>query len=162
MWWRGDLLAVFFLLAFAYVATFRLLHVPPSDVLVVDERTGAPDMSLMRPADVGSALMLASSGAVLQRVGDHVLVVTHGLADMHERFKNLMMWRSPYMTMRYLGWLFLFFLLSFHITTWMIVRLPGALLGVAVFIVAPMIEHGYWSTLLELMSEVTGLSLIHI
>lgn len=156
VWWRGDLLAVFFLLAFAYVATFRLLHVPPSDVLVVDERTGAPDMSLMRPADVGSALMLASSGAVLQRVGDHVLVVTHGLADMHERFKNLMMWRSPYMTMRYLGWLFLFFLLSFHITTWMIVRLPGALLGVAVFIVAPMIEHGYWSTLLELMSEVTG------
>ena len=102
--------------------------------------------------------MLAPSHETLQQVGDQVLVVAHGLADVQERVKNLMMWRNPIMTMRYLGWLILFGLLSVQATTWMMMRLPGALIFVLLFILAPMIEYGHWHRTLELLCGITGVS----
>lgn len=159
VWWRGDLLAVFFLAACLYVATFRIWQVPGSEQDNEASRaTGAPS-SLTRPGtDSQSLLLLAPSHETLQQVGDQVLVVAHGLADVQERVKNLMMWRNPIMTLRYLGWLILFGLLSVQATTWMLMRLPGALIFVLLFILAPMIEYGHWRRTLELLCGITGVS----
>lgn len=159
VWWRGDLLAVFFLAACLYVATFRIWQLPGSEQDNEASRaTGAPT-SLTRPGtDSQSLLMLAPSHETLQQVGDQVLVVAHGLADVQERVKNLMMWRNPIMTLRYLGWLILFGLLSVQATTWMLMRLPGALIFVLLFILAPMIEYGHWRRTLELLCGITGVS----
>lgn len=160
VWWRGDLLAVFFLAAFLYVATFRVWQLPPtapgqSDATGMTRSTS--QQSLMRRTTDGmNMLTMAPSRETLQQVGDQVLVVTHGLADMHERVKNLMLWRSPLLTLRYLGWLLLLGLISMHITTWMLMRLPGLLVGLLVFVVAPLIEYGYWRNMVELLSETTG------
>ena len=159
VWWRGDLLAVFFLAACLYVATFRIWQVPGSEQDNEASRaTGAPS-SLTRPGtDSQSLLLLAPSHETLQQVGDQVLVVAHGLADVQERVKNLMMWRNPIMTLRYLGWLILFGLLSVQATTWMLMRLPGALIFVLLFILAPMIEYGHWRRTLELLCGITCVS----
>ena len=159
VWWRGDLLAVFFLAACLYVATFRIWQVPGSEQVGEASRATSAPSSLTRPGtDSQSLLMLAPSHETLQQVGDQVLVVAHGLADVQERVKNLMMWRNPIMTMRYLGWLILFGLLSVQATTWMMMRLPGALIFVLLFILAPMIEYGHWHRTLELLCGITGVS----
>ena len=159
VWWRGDLLAVFFLAACLYVATFRIWQVPGSEQVGEASRATSAPSSLTRPGtDSQSLLLLAPSHETLQQVGDQVLVVAHGLADVQERVKNLMMWRNPIMTMRYLGWLILFGLLSVQATTWMMMRLPGALIFVLLFILAPMIEYGHWHRTLELLCGITGVS----
>lgn len=159
VWWRGDLLAVFFLAAFLYVATFRIWQVPGNEQNSEAPGTKSTPSSLTRRGtDSLSLVMLAPSHETLQQVGDQVLVVAHGLADVQERVKNLMMWRKPIMTLRYLGWLILFGLLSVQATTWMLMRLPGALIFVLLFILAPMIEYGHWHRILQLLCGITGAS----
>ncbi|WFD21908.1 hypothetical protein MEQU1_000567 [Malassezia equina] len=154
VWWRGDLLAVGFLLAFLYVATFRLWLIPPE----ADEvrRDVAPSGAVLRQGETLGLITMTPSREMLQQVSDHVLVVSHGLADVQERVKNLLLWRSPMVTMRYLGWLLLLSLLSMQVTSWMLLRLPGALLFVIVFILAPLVEYGHWHKLVELLCDVTG------
>lgn len=168
VWWRGDLLAIFFLLTFLYVATFRWLHLPAEETLVPDENEpsvpGAPGLkrtlsnkSMMKRThrlDLAATQPLTvASSALFQQVGDQVLVYTHSLADVHERMKNLAMWRNPIATLRYLGWLLLMVLLSAHVTTWMMVKLPGALVFLCVFIVAPMLEYGYWTKFWDMLND---------
>ena len=159
VWWRGDLLAVFFLAAFLYVATFRIWQEPGSEQNSEASRNKGVSSSLTwLNTDSQPLLVLAPSHETLQQVGDQVLVVAHGLADVQERVKNLMMWRNPIMTLRYLGWLILFGLLSAQVTTWMLMRLPGALIFVLLFILAPMIEYGHWYRILQLLCGITGAS----
>lgn len=177
IWWRGDLLAVFFLAAFLYVATFRIWQMP---AMGGEQERSAASMpasantstqagaSFSHPSESSAQAItrrgtealglvtLAPSRETLQQVGDQVLVVAHGLADMHERLKNLMLWRSPLITLRYLGWLLLFALLSMQATTWMLMRLPGALVFVLLFILAPIVEYGHLHRLLHVLSELSG------
>ncbi|WFD25629.1 hypothetical protein MNAN1_000592 [Malassezia nana] len=154
VWWRGDLLAVAFLFAFVYVATFRFWQQPATE----QTAQGAPSTAVLRHSEALGLVAMRPSREMMQQVSDQVLVVTHGLADMHERMKNLLLWRSPMMTLRYLGWLLLLGLLSMQVTSWMLLRLPGALLFVLVFIVAPLIEHGHWHKFVELLCDITGLA----
>ncbi|WFD29260.1 hypothetical protein MSPP1_000267 [Malassezia sp. CBS 17886] len=171
VWWRGDLLAVLFLCIFLYGATFRLLHMPSEEVLSGDaaraESSGGgrlkrtpSTMSLTRrravPGTVAAPLAGGAALPLLQQVGDQILVLTHSLADMHERMKNLAMWRSPYATLQYLGWSFILVLVSAHVTTWMMVKLPGFFVFVLLFIVAPMIEYGHWHRVVGTISDVTA------
>ena len=153
VWWRGDLLAVGFLLAVLYVATFRLwLTAPAAD----ESREPAPPSALLRHGVSLGLVTTTPSREMLQQVSDQVLVVTHGLADVQERMKNLLLWRSPMVTLRYLGWLLLLSLLSMQATSWMLLRVPGALLFLLVFVLAPLIEYGHWYKLVELLCDVTG------
>lgn len=162
VWWRGDLLAIFFLLTFLYIATFRWLHLPAEETF--EPQVGASGLqrklsnkSLMRRTHrldlVATQPLSVSSSLMLQQIGDQILIYTHGLADMQERMKNLAMWRSPLVTLRYLGWLLLLVILSAHITTWMMVKLPGALVFLCVFVVAPMIEYGYWTKVWDMFND---------
>lgn len=168
VWWRGDLLAIFFLLTFLYIATFRWLHLPAEETLIPDENepsvSRAPGLkrtlsnkSMMKRThrlDLAATQPLTvASSALFQQVGDQVLVYTHSFADVHERMKNLAMWRNPIATLRYLGWLLLMVLLSAHVTTWMMVKLPGALVFLCVFIVAPMLEYGYWTKFWDMLND---------
>lgn len=153
VWWRGDLLAVFFLAAFVYVATFRVWQLPPAEPAA---RSTSGTVLARRAGDGTGLLTMAPSRETMLQVGDHVLVITHGLADLLERCKNLMLWRSPLMTLRYLGWLLLLGIVSLQVTTWMITRLPGLLLFLLVFVVAPMIEHGYWHDMVKTLTQATG------
>lgn len=152
VWWRGDLLAVGFLLALLYVATFRLWLIPPA----TDKPQEASSSVSLRHGESLGLVTMTPSHEMLQQVSDQVLVVTHSLADVQERTKNLLLWRSPMVTLRYLGWLLLLSLLSMQVTSWMLVRLPGALLFVLVFVLAPLIEYGHWHKLVELLCDVTG------
>ena len=163
VWWRGDLLAIFFLCTFLYIATFRWLHLPaeetfePSDTDEPGLRRTLSNRTIVRRTHrldlVATQPLTVASSAMLQQIGDQILIYTHGLADVHERMKNLAMWRNPIVTLRYLGWLLLFVVLSAHITTWMMVKLPGALVFLCVFVVAPMIEYGYWSKVWDYFQE---------
>ncbi|WFD17958.1 hypothetical protein MCAP1_000169 [Malassezia caprae] len=152
VWWRGDLLAVGFLFALLYVATFRLWLIPPA----ADEPQHASSSVSLRHGESLGLVTMTPSREMLQQVSDQVLVVTHGLADAQERMKNLLLWRSPMVTLRYLGWLMLLGLLSMQVTSWMLVRLPGALLFLLVFVLAPLIEYGHRHRLVELLCDVTG------
>ncbi|WFC93596.1 hypothetical protein MBRA1_000217 [Malassezia brasiliensis] len=163
VWWRGDLLAIFFLCTFLYIATFRWLHLPaeetfePSDSDEPGLRRTPSNRTIVRRTHrldlVATQPLTVTSSAMLQQIGDQILIYTHGLADVHERMKNLAMWRNPIVTLRYLGWLLLFVVLSAHITTWMMIKLPGALVFLCVFVVAPMIEYGYWGKVWDYIQE---------
>lgn len=159
VWWRGDLLAVFFLAAFLYAATFRVWQVPAMNQDEGASDSGVPKMSnslTRRGTETLSLVSLAPSADTLRQVGDQVLVVAHGLADMQERVKNLMMWRNPIMTLRYLGWLILFGLLSMQVTTWMLMRLPGAVVFVFLFVLAPIVEYGHWYRIIQVLCGLSG------
>ncbi|PKI85812.1 hypothetical protein MVES1_000565 [Malassezia vespertilionis] len=176
VWWRGDLLAIFFLLAFLYIATFRFLNAPGEELeedalvetkSVVGVRRTPSHLSLIRRSRrLGIAVPQPSVSLapahLLQQVGDQVLVLTHSLADMQERMKNLALWRSPFMTLRYLGWLLVLVIISAQITTWMMVKLPGALVFLAVFVLAPLVEYGYWQKMLASFSDVPPGTATHL
>jgi hypothetical protein len=77
-----------------------------------------------------------------KRYGLQVSVVAGALADGHERAKNLALWRSPRATWRLLLWLSIAFFLTLGLLTpVIIVRAPGAILGICFFFVAPIAEY---------------------
>ncbi|WFC98598.1 hypothetical protein MYAM1_001328 [Malassezia yamatoensis] len=169
VWWRGDLLAIFFLLTFLYIATFRWLHLPAEETFESDDsqsttsrsapglRRKLSNRSVMRRTHrldlIATQPLTVASHTMLQQIGDQILVHTHGMADLHERMKNLAMWRSPMVTLRYLGWLLLIMILSAQVTTWMMVKLPGAMVFLTVFFLAPMVEYGYWSKIWDFFND---------
>ncbi|KAI3628061.1 hypothetical protein CBS14141_002062 [Malassezia furfur] len=163
VWWRGDLLAIFFLCTFLYIATFRWLHLPaeetfePTDTDEPGLRRTLSNRTIVRRTHrldlVATQPLTVASSTMLQQIGDQILIYTHGLADVHERMKNLAMWRNPIVTLRYLGWLLLLVVLSAHVTTWMMIKLPGALVFLCVFVVAPMIEYGHWTKVWDYFQE---------
>ncbi|WFD42686.1 hypothetical protein MPSI1_001334 [Malassezia psittaci] len=170
VWWRGDLLAIFFLLTFLYIATFRWLHLPAEETFQPEDaqssasrsapglRRTLSNKSVMRRTHrldlIATQPLTVASHTMLQQIGDQILVHTHGLADLQERMKNLAMWRSPMVTLRYLGWLLLIMILSAQVTTWMMVKLPGAMVFLTVFFLAPMIEYGYWSRIWDFLNDI--------
>lgn len=157
VWWRGELMLVFLLFAFFYLATFRLLHTPPEEALVdanAEERAlvhRGRDHSLA----VSSLPRHASQNVVTvyERLGEHVVAATRQLADAHERVKNFALWRYPLVTLRYLGWIIVLMIISTNLTAWMVVRLPGAAFFLLFFVVAPLVEYGHWRKVVDVLSE---------
>lgn len=163
VWWRGQLLAMFFLCTFLYVATFRLFQPPPEETIAT--RAFESGSNLRRTSSISSLVSLRStkggslgqsqqySQTTYQQLGDQVLIVTHHLANLFERTKNFALWRNPWATARYLGWILLFAILSIHMTTWMFVKLPGLFVFFCFFGVAPLVEYGYWRRVLDVYSD---------
>ena len=163
VWWRGQLLSMLFLCTFFYVATFRLFQPPPEETIA--SRAFEVGSNLRRTSSISSLVSLRSttggslgqpqqySQATYQQLGDQVLIVTHHLANLFERTKNFALWRNPWATARYLGWILLFAVLSIHMTTWMFVKLPGLFVFFCFFGLAPLVEHGYWRRVLDVYSD---------
>ena len=156
VWWRGQLVAVCFLAAFFYLATFRFFQPPLEEPVATHDDRGhkrTPSNSSVtsltrRPRNT------PAEQPSYQHLGDQVLIVTHHLANLLERSKNFALWRNPWATARYLGWILLFAIISVHTTTWMFVKLPGLLFFLCFFAGAPMVEYGYWRVLVDAYSDV--------
>lgn len=76
-----------------------------------------------------------------RKYGMQTSVIAGALADGHEKAKNFALWRSPRATWRLLFWLSLFFFISLALKPVHLMRLPGAALGVAFFIIGPIAEY---------------------
>jgi len=76
-----------------------------------------------------------------RRYGKAATILTSALADIHERIKNFIMWRSVPATWRAITLLFLAMLITCFSTPWMMARFPGLAMGICFFIVAPIMEY---------------------
>ncbi|UZJ51443.1 hypothetical protein CBS101457_000763 [Exobasidium rhododendri] len=76
-----------------------------------------------------------------RRYGKVATMLTSALADIHERIKNFIMWRSVPATWRALALLSVAMILTTFTTPWMMARVPGFGLGACFFLLGPIMEY---------------------
>ena len=156
LWYRGMLLPALF--ALMIYSVLRIGSFPPKpDVLremlqrqqrrtnELQQAKDAPADDVLQQAQQApgpkKATRYGLAADAMRRYGKAATVVTSALADVHERIKNFIMWRSAPATWRALVLLTLAMLVTLFSTPLMMARLPGLALGLCFFVIAPIAEH---------------------
>ncbi|PWN51231.1 hypothetical protein IE53DRAFT_386419, partial [Violaceomyces palustris] len=88
----------------------------------------------------GSTTQSLASEAI-RKYGSQANSFIGSMADAHEKVKNVALWRSTPTSLNGIFALSLLGLSSCFLTPWMIARIPGLILGLSLFVIAPVAEH---------------------
>jgi hypothetical protein len=166
LWYRGLLMSGLFALMIWNVLSVRIFPPKPDairqmlreqhqrsrelqqaqkakaeDVIQQAQLEETNDSTADTPAIIKKKTKYRLAADATRKYGKVATLLTSAMADVHERIKNFVMWKSVPATWRAISLLAVGMVASYFSTPWIMARLPGFALGICLFVIAPIAEH---------------------
>lgn len=155
LWWRGLLISSIIFGVIMLVLFLKTYPPKPDilrDILTRQRHRDESDKNEARSSVVASSLTsrraqseprskYSLSAEASRNYGLQASMIAGAVADGHERAKNFALWRASGATWRLLVWLTVVFFVSLAIKPVHLMRVPGAVLGLLFFFLAPVKKY---------------------